>query len=74
MADKKKYVHHIVFVTELTGELILHDTFESDDSIPLQHEMQECTKTFMSKYYKVEVLNNTTGYRIAIKNLSTFKN
>lgn len=74
MVDKKKYEHHIVFITELTGDIVLHEAFESDDLVPLHCDMQECTKKFMDTYYKVQVLNNTTGYRVAIKNLSTFKN
>ena len=68
-----KYRHPLVFMTNITGDKMMHESFESDNLMPTHSEMIKCTLKVM-KEHNAEVMKKNTEYNIGVRGLSTFKN
>lgn len=64
-----KYVHHICFVTELTGDRRVFESFTSNDPIPKQTDLVACIKKSIQKGMKIN-----KDFQFGVQGLSTFLN
>ena len=68
-----KYRHHIVFCTDITGDKVMHESFDSDDVMPQQSEVMSCMYEFMKKH-NPDVMKVSGSYKAGVRNISTVLN
>ncbi len=68
-----KYRHYVSFCTDITGDRIMHESFNSDDKVPKDSDVKKCTMKFM-KEFNSEDLKGHDSFRLGIRSISTVTN